>query len=211
MLANGDITLANNVVVLDFETTGLSPDNGDRAIEIGAVKIVNGEIVETFQSLMNPGKKVNTFIEQYTGISNAMLSEAPSCQIVMNQFADFIGDFSLVAHNASFDKKFLDAELNYCQRDYTGQFACSLLLSRRISQDAPNHKLGTLVEYHQLPNDGVFHRALADATMTAHLWLYQLTLIQQKVPHVELSFDVINRLSRVPKAQINQYLKSLKT
>ena len=86
VLVNGDMALAHNVVVLDFETTGLSPDNGDRAIEIGAVKIVNGEIVDTFQSLMNPGKKVNTFIEQYTGISNAMLSEAPSCQIVMNQF-----------------------------------------------------------------------------------------------------------------------------
>ena len=209
MLANGDITLANNVVVLDFETTGLSPDNGDRAIEIGAVKIVNGEIVETFQSLMNPGKKVNTFIEQYTGISNAMLSEAPSCQIVMNQFADFIGDFSLVAHNASFDKKFLDAELNYCQRDYTGQFACSLLLSRRISQDAPNHKLGTLVEYHQLPNDGVFHRALADATMTAHVWNHQLALLQQQLPNKAITFELINQISKRSKAQVSRYLLSL--
>jgi len=209
MLVNGDMALAHNVVVLDFETTGLSPDNGDRAIEIGAVKIVNGEMVDTFQSLMNPGKKINTFIEQYTGISNAMLRDAPSCQIVMNQFADFIGDFSLVAHNASFDKKFLDAELDYCQRDYKGQFACSLLLSRRISLDAPNHKLATLVTYHQLPTEGLFHRALADATMTAHLWLYQLALIQQQAPHVELTFDIINRLSRVPKAKINQYLASL--
>ena len=61
------MTLANQVVVLDFETTGLSPDNGDRAIEIGAVKLVDGQIVDTFQELINPGKRVNSFIEQYTG------------------------------------------------------------------------------------------------------------------------------------------------
>ncbi len=67
---------ANTVIVLDFETTGLSPDYGDRAIEIGAVKIVNGEITESFQQLMNPGKRVNSFIEGYTGITNTMLNIA---------------------------------------------------------------------------------------------------------------------------------------
>ncbi|WP_434928904.1 3'-5' exonuclease [Shewanella sp. HL-SH8] len=201
--------LANNVIVLDFETTGLSPDNGDRAIEIGAVKIVDGVIIDTFQSLINPGRRVNAFIEQYTGITNAMLRDAPSCQVVMDKFADFIGDFNLVAHNASFDKKFLDAEFALCKRRYSGQFACSLLLSRRISQQAPNHKLATLVEYHQLPTDGLFHRALADATMTAHLWLHQLTLLSDKSPGIDLAFDTVNNITRMPRAQINRYLTHL--
>ncbi|MEZ8386577.1 PolC-type DNA polymerase III, partial [Vibrio splendidus] len=101
---------ADSVIVLDFETTGLSPNMGDRAIEIGAVKLVNGEVVDTFQQLMNPGFRVSGFIESYTGISNRMLSTAASCSEVMDEFADFIQGSQLVAHNASFDKRFLDAE-----------------------------------------------------------------------------------------------------
>jgi DNA polymerase-3 subunit epsilon len=202
-------TLANQVVILDFETTGLSPDNGDRAIEIGAVKLVNGQIVDTFQELINPGRRVNSFIEQYTGISNEMLKHAPASKQVMGQFAKFIAGFNLVAHNASFDKKFLDDEFSHNKLHYTGQFACSLLLSRRISQDAPNHKLGTLVDYHQLPNDGVFHRALADATMTSHLWLYQIDVLQQQLPKQAITIDIINKISSLPKAQIARYLRTM--
>jgi DNA polymerase III subunit epsilon len=68
------------VVVLDFETTGLSPDNGDRVIEIGAVLIRNNQVIDNFQSLMNPGIRVSSFIEGYTGITNKMLKSAPSCR-----------------------------------------------------------------------------------------------------------------------------------
>jgi len=163
------IASANTVVVLDFETTGLSPGQGDRAIEIGAVRIKDGHISERFSALMNPGFNVSSFIEQYTGISNAMLKQALPCNEVMADFVDFIGDDNLVAHNASFDKRFLDAEIERLSAHYPGQFACSLLLSRRLFPEAPNHKLATLVQYQNLPNDGVVHRALADAEMTAAL------------------------------------------
>ena len=67
---------ADNVVVLDFETTGLSPNQGDRAIEIGAVRLSKGVVVERFQELMNPGFRISGFIENYTGITNAMLAQA---------------------------------------------------------------------------------------------------------------------------------------
>ena len=90
---------ANSVVVLDFETTGLSPNMGDRAIEIGAVKLINGQVVDTFQQLMNPGFRVSSFIERYTGISNNMLRNVPSCAEVMSEFASFVGDSNMVAHN----------------------------------------------------------------------------------------------------------------
>jgi DNA polymerase-3 subunit epsilon len=123
---------ANTVIILDFETTGLSPDMGDRAIEIGAVCIEDGEVTGQFQELMNPGRRVDPFIENYTGISNAMLKNAPSCGEVMHRFADFIQGYNLVAHNASFDKRFLDAELGRISRSYSGQFACSMLAARRI-------------------------------------------------------------------------------
>ena len=161
---------ANSVIIFDFETTGLSPNQGDRAIEIGAVKLLNGVVVDTFQELMNPGFNVSSFIENYTGISNAMLYSAPSCAEVMNRFADFIGDDNLVAHNASFDKRFLEAEFALINRKYKGQFACSMLIARRLYQEAPNHKLGGLVEFKQIENDGTFHRALAAVSYT-HLTL----------------------------------------
>lgn len=202
------MSLANSVVVLDFETTGLSPSRGDRAIEIGAVKLIDGEVVDTFQALMNPGKNVSSFIEQYTGITNTMLKKAQPCETVMSEFAKFIGNFHLVAHNASFDKSFLDAEFNLIKHHYCGEFACSVLLSRRISPEAPNHKLATLVDYHQLPQTGQFHRALADATMTAELWLKQLSLIESvigKTPY----FDQVQAITQLSKHQVPAYLQKL--
>jgi len=188
---------------------------GDRAIEIGAVRISNGEITDSFQELMNPGFRISGFIEDYTGITNAMLREAPPCEEVMHRFTDFIGDSNLVAHNASFDKRFLDAELSFISRQYCGAFSCSLLVARRIYQNAPNHKLGTLINYKNIPSDGDFHRALFDSEMTAKLWLAMLEDIQTRYGIDSVPFALIQKLTKTPKksvdamfvkwAQSNQY------
>ncbi|MFW2374784.1 MAG: PolC-type DNA polymerase III [Gammaproteobacteria bacterium] len=199
---------ADTVIVLDFETTGLSPDSGDRAIEIGAVRIEQGRITDRFQSLMNPGKRVDAFIENYTGITNEMLKDAPPCKEVMREFFDFIEDFDLVAHNASFDSRFLLSELHRIRRASSGEFACSMLLARRLYQDAPNHKLGTLVEYHHIPNDGTFHRALADADMTVHLWLKMLSDITEEYQIEPIPFTLMQDISRTSKASVHRFLKS---
>ncbi len=200
-------TSANTVVVLDFETTGLSPNMGDRAIEIGAVKLVDGVVVDTFQALMNPGFRVSSFIESYTGITNNMLRTAPNCETVMAEFADFISGFNLVAHNASFDKRFLDAELEFAGAGYHGQFACSMLIARRLIQDAPTHKLGDLVRYKQIENDGVFHRALADAEMTAKLWLLMVSeLAGQR--GIQPSFTLMQKISKANKHALDKVLSS---
>ncbi len=200
------LSSAKSVVVLDFETTGLSPNQGDRAIEIGAVKLENGTLVDRFQSLMNPGFRVSGFIENYTGISNAMLANAPSCKDVMGEFSTFIKNSNLVAHNASFDKRFLDAELELINESYTGEFACSLLVSRRLNQEAHSHKLGDLVAYHNIANDGVFHRALADAEVTASLWLLLVDSLTERFKINDPSFALMQRLSKQPKASIAQFL-----
>ena len=197
---------AATVIVLDFETTGLSPNYGDRAIEIGAVKLVDGEQVDRFQELMNPGCRISGFIEDYTGITNGMLKQAPPCEEVMRAFADFIDGFNLVAHNASFDSRFLGAELERVNRDKHGPFACSMLVSRRVYPNAPNHKLGTLVRYKSLPNDGTFHRALADAEMTAHLWLGMLDDIRDDHRFDKIPFGVMQKLARTPKGAVSKYL-----
>jgi len=206
VIDNKDIS-ADTVIVLDFETTGMSPDHGDRAIEIGAVKLEQGEVVDRFQCLMNPGMRVNGFIEDFTGITNTMLKQAPPCEEVMDEFADFAGDSNLVAHNASFDRRFLDAECYRISRDYKGEFACSMLAARRVYQDAPNHKLGTLVAFNQLPNDGTFHRALADAEMTAHLWLGMLDDINNGYCIERIPFALMQALSRVPKASVRGFME----
>ncbi len=204
------VALANTVVVLDFETTGLSPNQGDRAIEIGAVKLENGMIVDRFQCLINPGFRVSSFIESYTGISNNMLVNAAGCDEVMNSFADFIQGCNLVAHNASFDKRFLDAELSMIQRNYEGDFACSLLVSRRLTQDAPSHKLADLVAYYQIDNDGIFHRALADAEVTAALWLQQLKVLEREYGIINPSFDLMIKIGKTSKSAIASVLQKYK-
>jgi len=199
---------ADTVVVLDFETTGLSPDMGDRAIEIGAVCIENGEVTGRFQQLMNPGRPIDRFIENYTGITNEMLAGAPPCREVMDRFADFIGGHNLVAHNASFDKRFLDAELARISRQYSGQFACSMLAARRIYQDAPNHKLGTLVRHVNIPTDGAFHRALFDSEMTTKLWLAMLEHIGKRYNMADIPFSLIQKLTKTPKKSVHRFLQN---
>ncbi len=198
---------ANTVVVLDFETTGLSPHAGDRAIEIGAVRIENGVVTDRFQELMNPGQRVSGFIESYTGITNEMLSGARSCAAVMQDFAEFIDGYNLVAHNASFDRRFLDAEFDRISTNYSGQFSCSMLASRRIYQSAPNHQLGTLVAHLNIPAEGVFHRALYDSEMTAKLWLAMLENIRQQYVLSTIDFRLMQKLAKTPKCAVANFWK----
>jgi DNA polymerase-3 subunit epsilon len=200
---------ANSLIILDFETTGLSPNMGDRAIEIGAVKLENGKVTEQFQALMNPGRPVSSFIEDYTGITNEMLSKAAPCEEVMTEFADFIQGQNLVAHNASFDKRFLDNELQQISSNYDGQFACSLLVSRRLYQSAPNHKLGTLINYKGIASSGSYHRALYDAQMTAKLWLTMIDDIAQQTGIDEVPFSLIQKLAKTTKKNVSKLFASV--
>lgn len=201
-------TSAESVIVLDFETSGISPDHGDRAIEIGAVKLTGGRVVDRFQSLMNPGLRISSFIEGYTGISNQMIQNAPETAEVMRAFADFITETHLVAHNASFDRRFLSAELDRIGLRRRFDFGCSMLVSRRIYPEAPNHKLETLVHYKRLRTDGTFHRALADAEMTAHLWLAMSEDLRSQYGFDEVPFSLMRALAKVPKTQARTFLLS---
>jgi len=198
---------ANTVVVLDFETTGLSPNQGDRAIEIGAVQIENGQVVARFQELMNPGFQISSFIENYTGITNTMLKNAPPCEEVMNRFVRFIKGHCLVAHNASFDSRFLDAELQRIGHSRSGSFACSMLIARRLYPSAPNHKLSTLVKFKRIPTNGIFHRALADTEMTARLWISMVEELRTEHGINPVSFSFMQKLSHTAKRAVPHLLK----
>ena len=188
-LAGGGHT--QTLAVIDFETTGMSPAMGARATEIAVVLVCNGRITGRYQSLMRSGAWVPPFITQLTGISNAMLDDAPPAEQVMREVAAFVGGAGLVAHNAAFDRGFWSAEMQRANGADAGAdvsagicasagagaqaqapaFACTLLLSRRLYPEAPNHRLGTLKAFHDLPGTSRAHRALADAEVTAHLLL----------------------------------------
>jgi DNA polymerase-3 subunit epsilon len=182
------------VAVIDFETTGMSPQGGGRATEIAAVLVRGGRVIDTYQSLMRSSAWVPPFIEQLTGISNAMLADAPPAEQVMGEVAAFTRGCPLVAHNASFDRGFWQHELGLAgiAADPAHEFACTVLLARRLYPEAPNCKLGTLAQFHRLPDSGRAHRALADALTTAHLLLrmqqdlaarYAAELQEQEVEH----------------------------
>lgn len=197
---------ADSVVVLDFETTGLSPHQGDRAIEIGAVLIKDGEIAGTFQELMNPGFSVSSFITEYTGITNAMLRKAAPCEKVMRLFAEFLGSHNAVAHNASFDGRFLGSELSRISAGSVPSLACSMLCARRLYPKAPNHKLETLVCYRNLPKESQFHRALADSVMTARLWLAMLDDIRRDYGRETIPFTMMQKLAKTPVVKVGKLL-----
>ncbi|WP_339516424.1 3'-5' exonuclease [Pseudomonas sp. RL_15y_Pfl2_60] len=198
------------IAVIDFETTGVSPAQHDRATEIGVAIVQDGQIVARYQSLMNTGTWVPPFIEQLTGISNAMLRDAPPAAQVMNEVADFVGDIPLMAHNAAFDQKFWDAELALVQRKRVQPFACSLLLSRRLLPQAPSHKLGNLNRWAQLPSTGQAHRALADAEMAANLTCYMSTLLRERYGINEVSHELFCSLQKIPAAKMGQALEGLR-
>lgn len=193
-------------IILDFETTGLSPNGGDRTIEVGAVVVEAGAIVDRFQSLMNPGMRVSGFIESYTGITNQMLSNAPTVAEVMRRLVGFIGRHPLVAHNASFDRRFLDAEFARIGHFRRQEVACSMLLARRIYPEAPCHTLEALVRYKCLQTTGVHHRALADAEMTAHLWLSLVEDLKRQHALRQVPFELMLQIARLPKAKVPDHL-----
>lgn len=195
------------IAVIDFETTGLSPSSSCRATEIAVVILEQGRIVERYQSLMNAGVRVPAFIEQLTGISNAMLRGAPSAEQVMNEVNEVVGTTPLVAHNAAFDQKFWDFELGRIRRTRLQNFACSLLLARRLMPAAPNHKLGTLTDYAGLPHTGQAHRAMADAEMAANLLVHLAGELRDTHGLHQLSHDFLCKLQKVPAAKVSEHLR----
>ncbi len=195
------------VAVIDFETTGLSPAQGDRATEIAAVILEDGKVVDRYQSLMNAGVRIPSFIESLTGISNAMIRSAPSAAVVMREVSDFIGDIPLVAHNASFDCKFWDAELARIKQNRRQEFACSMLLSRRLLPQAPSHKLGDLIAYANLPVAGRAHRALADAEMAASLLVHLEQELSCRFKVGNVSHELLRKIQVAPKAKLAHCLE----
>ncbi|WKL18072.1 3'-5' exonuclease [Comamonas testosteroni] len=194
------------IAVIDFETTGMTPAQGARATEVAIVLLEQGRVVDRFQSLMQTGAWVSPFITELTGITNAMLRTAPPAAEVMRDAARFVGAAPMVAHNASFDSKFWQAELALAGEAAPQLFACTVLLSRRIYPQAPSHSLGNLARYLHLPSTGRAHRALADAEMAAALLarMQQDLCERHALPWPE--HGLLMQLQRCSKAKVGGWL-----
>jgi DNA polymerase-3 subunit epsilon len=189
--------------VIDFETTGLSPALGARPTEVAIVLIVEGKIIDRFQSLMNPGVSIPRDIQVLTGITNEMVRKAPRVETVMRDAVQFVGTHPIVAHNAAFDSKFWDAELRRINGRRKQEFACSMLLARRVFPEAPNHKLGTLVRTLGLPATGRYHRALADAEATAYLLLHIQQELQRRFNLSAVSHELLVAIQTASRSQLD--------
>jgi len=161
-----------------------------------------GKIHDRYQSLMNAGAFIPPMIEALTGISNEMVQEAPKASVVMGEVADFVGRHPLVAHNAAFDQKFWDAELKRIKLKRQQEFACSLMLARRIFPSVRSHALSALAQGLNLPGAGRYHRALADAQVTAHLFLKIKKELKRRYQLEEISEDLLLNIQSVPRSRL---------
>ena len=157
-------------IVFDIETTGLSVQNC-KITEIGAVKIKNGEIVDTFNTFVNPEIPIPAEIVELTSITDEMVADAPKINEALRAFFDFVGGDRklLVAHNASFDTGFIRYAAEQCGMPFNNPYLDTVALSRYINPTLKKHKLDVLAEHYGL-GDFNHHRACDDAAMLAAIY-----------------------------------------
>ncbi len=164
-------------VVTDTETTGTIADT-NRIIEIAAVKVRGGRVVDRFTQLVNPGIAVPRFITQLTGITTAMLFNQPTAAEVMPEFVRFLEDGVLVAHNLPFDQRFINAEMMRAGLPpLPNQSLCTLRLARRLLPGLHSKGLTSVANFFGLRFNGR-HRALGDAEVTAEVLLRFLSRVE---------------------------------
>lgn len=163
-------------VVFDVETTGLSAAN-DEIIEIGAVKVldIHSEEHATFSFLVKPSRKISRRITTITGITNEMLEDGISEEEAIRGFCEFIGDLPLVAHNASFDSRFVKATAGRHGLDIDNMLIDTLSLARKAFPDLQNHKLPTLVEHFNI--ETIAHRALEDSHSALRVYIESVSTL----------------------------------
>jgi DNA polymerase-3 subunit epsilon len=205
------VATTHELVVLDFETTGLSPAF-DRIIEVAATLLVDHQPVETFHQLMHPGTKLPPFITSLTGITDAMLHGQPRPEQVMPRLQQFVRGLPIVAHNAAFDRGFLHAELMRAGLRAESEFLCTMRLARRLAPGLQSYRLDALVDALEVrtPDARRFHRSLADVNHTIAIWQSLHTRFTEQTGVSTPPVSVLGTLMRKPKKQIPMYLATLR-
>ena len=194
--ASGE-SINSPIVVVDFETTGLNT-NIERITEIGAVKIADGRIVDTFSSFVNPEKPLSQEIVKLTGITDAMLKDAPKAAEILPEFLEFVGDNPIAAHNAKFDAGMLYSELKRLNMSFDGTVLDTLAMAQKLYPELPRYRLGTLCRHLGVSLKNA-HRAVNDAKATAKCLLIMLREISNM--GVETIDDIDNFIKGYVKTQ----------
>lgn len=166
---DADTGFGGTFICFDIETTGLSAAR-DKITEIGAVKVENGVITDTFSTFANPEMPIPQKITQLTGITDDMVKDAPSQSEAVGAFLEFAGDNVLVAHNAPFDTSFIAKACEDMGREYNYTSIDTVAISRAILTDIKNCKLDTVAKFLRL-GDFNHHRATDDAEMLARIFI----------------------------------------
>ncbi len=158
----------DEMIVFDIETTGLSK-NDCQIIEIGAVKIKNGQILEIFDEFINPQQHIPDEITALTSITDEMVAKAQTIDVVLPQFLEFAGDRLVIAHNADFDTGFIRVAAERLGLKFANPYLDTVALSRYLNSDLKSHKLNILAKHYKL-EDFHHHRASDDSTILAHIY-----------------------------------------
>jgi DNA polymerase III epsilon subunit family exonuclease len=174
--------IGKSIVVLDIETTGTAFTD-DKITEIGAVKVIDGEIIEKFSTLVNPERKIPENIVELTGINDEMVANAPTFNEVAGDLYKFCYGSIIVAHNLNFDYTFIKNQSKKCDYVYSNRGIDTLTVAREVLPTLSNHKLNTVCEHFGI--EFLHHRAYNDALATAQM-LIELIKIKGSMPE----FDV---------------------
>lgn len=173
-------------VVVDIETTGLSPEY-DEIIEIGAIRVKDGVVIDEFQSLVKPQCRINEFTEKLTSITNEMLENSPELNFVLPSLKNFIADSCIIGYNVNFDLNFLyDSFFKELGFELKNNYVDVLRIARLIvnKDEIQNRKLKDIAEYFNLEVDGI-HRASKDCILTLQIFIKLREVIRQRYGSLE--------------------------
>ena len=163
------LNFVDDYVLVDIETTGLSPIN-DEIIEIGAIKVKENKIVDEYNELIKINRRLSPFITNLTGITDAMLKNGKLPNVVFKEFVDFIEDDVIIGHNVNFDYGFLcDKCKKYINYNLENERIDTMYLAKKLVPNSINYKLGTLAKYFNVSYEGA-HRGLKDVEITYEVY-----------------------------------------
>lgn len=201
--------MLRDYISVDIETTGVNA-KWDRIIEIGAVKVRDGEVIDTFSELINPGVKISSFITNLTGIHNQMIEDKPTIEEVLPRFVEFAGDNCLLGHNIMFDYGFLKQNAINLNITFNKSGVDTLKIARKTLKGVESRGLEYLCNYYGIKDEN-HHRAFNDANVTSQLYLILMEKYGEEFPRLfepkELIYTV-KKLQPITERQ-KKYLTDL--
>ena len=192
-------TFEDTYVVFDLETTGFSAE-ADQIIEIGAVKIKNGEIIDKFSTFVNPKTPIPFRIEKLTGINDSMVMDAPVIEEILPKFLEFCKEAVVVAHNAAFDTSFISNKAEKLGLTFDPTIIDTVLVAQYVIPNLHNYKLDTLTKHLKVILEN-HHRAVDDALATAYIFLKLVDMLKER------DIFTLEKLNEVGKLDVESVKK----